>query len=147
MRKNVIDFIIIPDKELVIEYFDGPVSLQDAITLKYREIQVPDYKPEYSFITDLRRAELLINYDQLAEFFQFMEFTGGIIGQRCSAIVTETPKQVAFAELFRDYGNHLPVEWEIFSTLQSALKWLNAPLSEFDYNSITRELYSVKKEV
>ena len=52
MKKNV-DYKILPQLNLIIELFSGPIDINDAVELKKREIEDEAYNPNNNHIISL----------------------------------------------------------------------------------------------
>lgn len=138
-----IKYKILPELNLIIEYYCGKINLDDIINHKKNEIEDIEYRSNYNFIADLRDSELDIAQPDIFDYVSFVEMNNKITGQRKSAILTDTPNQVALTSLFKLKSEKLPVNNKIFSTLEASMEWLN--LSKNYYNHITGIINNMKK--
>jgi len=120
-----IKYKILPELNLIIEYYCGKVNIDDIINHKKSEIEDIEYNPNYNFIGDLRDSELDVTQEDVFVYVSFLETNNKVSGQRKSAILTNTPNQVAFTSLFKHKSKKLPANNQIFSTLEAAMEWLN----------------------
>jgi signal transduction histidine kinase len=86
---------------------------------------MPDYKPEYAILIDLRLATFVDenkNFEQVLEVFQAIP---GKDGLRKFALLTTTPQQVVYSTMFSQRIRSMyPFSIEVFSTYDGALNWL-----------------------
>jgi len=125
--KTYIHYKILPELNLILEYYGGKITLNDVINHKSLEIRDIDYNENYHFISDMRDTEFNIDSQDFNEYLKFLNRNNKVIGQRKSAILTNTPNQVAITSLFKSKSKHFPVSFEIFSTLEGAFNWVNLP--------------------
>jgi len=120
-----IRYKILPELNLIIEYYGGKINLDDVICHKRLEIKDLEYNGNYHFIADLRDVELNVSIQDITDYLHFVKKNNQVIGQRNSAILTNSPNQVAITTLFKMKGENLPVGYEVFSTLEAAIEWIN----------------------
>jgi hypothetical protein len=130
MTKNI-SYRILPDLELIVESYYGIVSINDYIQLKTAQLIDNQFNPLFSNIADIRNTELSISNDDIIMCINFMKSANGLIGKRRAAVLTATPNQVAISILFARYGKELPVQYEVVSTLEAALKWVKKSPSDY----------------
>jgi hypothetical protein len=143
MLKNYTDFVIIPEKKLIIEYFSGKIELKDILELKYRESLETEYNSNYNIIDDSRDAEFLLNENEISKYVNHIINNKLINGKRNAAYLTKTPNQVVIATLFDMLKKELPINVRIFSTVEVAMNWLE--LSEEDKRLIEFYLEKLRK--
>lgn len=118
------NFKIIPDKEIIIEYFAGKISLENILELKLRESQDLNYNSNFNIIDDSRDAEFLLNEQDIKLYVEHLSQSKLFVGERNAAYLTETPNQVVIATLFDVLKKELPVNVKIVSTVDAALSWV-----------------------
>lgn len=139
-----IHYKILPELNLIIEYYCGKINLDDVIDHKKLEIKDLEYSANYHFIADLRDSELdVVSNQDFFDYLDFVEMNNKVAGQRRSAILTNTPNQVAITSLFRMNSKSLPINFEIFSTLEAAIDWVNLSANYFD--DIKESIHNMKK--
>jgi len=141
--KTYIHYKILPELNLILEYYGGKINLNDVINHKSLEIRDIDYNENYHFISDMRDAEFNIISQDFNEYLNFLNKNNKVIGQRKSAILTNTPNQVAITSLFKSKSKHFPVRFEIFSTLEGAFNWVN--LSKDLHEAIKETIRNLKE--
>jgi hypothetical protein len=124
MSKKGTEFFIIEEAKLIVEILTGSITTFDGMQLKKREIADPKYNSSYSFLTDIRNADFYVSEEELDTYIRFLKHTDNAMNTRRSAILTKTPQHVSLAHLYSEIGKELSVEWQIFSTMEVALKWL-----------------------
>lgn len=117
-----IDYIILPQEKLIIEYFSGMVSLKDVIAQKEKLIRNPNYNPGYNLIDDLRDAQFELIKEQVKGYVDYVFNNKKNIGKRNTAFVTSNPDQVVVSTLFESAKGELPINTMIVSTISTALK-------------------------
>ncbi len=139
--QKVASYQIIPDKRLIIEFLSGNIILEDLINLKLRLVEEKDYNPIYNHILDFREANVSLSGNNIDSYISFIENHEKILATRRSAILTLTPAQVAITTLYIEKGRHLPVNWNIFSTIEAALDWAQQnQLKEEGYEEILSQI-------
>lgn len=139
---KILHYKIIPDLKLTIEYFKGKIYLDDIIDFKNIEIKDKEYNPNHNSVGDFRDAELLLDENQIKEFINYVKINNKNIGVRKSALLTNTPDQVVTTSLYQLNSEGLPMSFKIFSTLESALKWVG--ISPNDYHKIEKTIQDMK---
>lgn len=122
---------ILTEIPVIVEYYEGLITLNDLIEFEIREMNDENYSPDLNTITDLRNAKLSALDYEVNEFVNFLKQTKGIVGNRKVAIITNTPDQVAITSLYSMYTKDLPIKNEVFSTIEAAISWLGLPVSLF----------------
>ena len=129
--ENRLKYFIYPEYNLVIEFLAGNIGLEDYINLKRTEIADPRYKPTYNHVIDIRKSNILNSDVSLKgdlnlnaeNYARFISATPELSAKRKSAFITITSEQVVATILYKSL-NLLPMEMEVFSTVEAALKWL-----------------------
>ena len=122
-------YYIFSNKKLIVEIlFEVPGNMvEEYINLKKSEIDDPEYNRNFNFIVDLRR----VNFKHVESFSKIINSylerardIEGLVGEHKTALITNTPDQVVVSTMYRATTD-LPITIEIFSTIKSALEWLN----------------------
>lgn len=119
-----IQYSIDVDKRLITEIWPEKVSIEDYQQVKQSEFNDPNFDPKFDVITDLRLLKIKYNEAILDKIISFIKINFDKISNRKSAIVTNSPNQVANSMMFSIKGKILPLNIEIFSTMESAVKWI-----------------------
>lgn len=123
MEKNL-NYQIIPDKKLIIEYYSGSITLNDLILFQHTISFNRKYNPNFNIIHDFREASLSLNEADVMEYIQFIKNSSKLCGVRRTAHVTSSPKQVVAITLFNLLKNDLPVNAQVVSTIYAAVNWV-----------------------
>ncbi len=132
MRKNT-NYIILPEKKLILDCCKGQATVKDAIDLKKAELSDELYNPAYNIITDFREFDSYINSTNIKTITHFISFLkeSGIKGK--VAMLSIEPNQMVVCAFLRQLCNELmTIRIEIFSTLKSALRYVECPYEYFN---------------
>lgn len=148
MGKNV-DYKIISHLELIAEYYHGEVLADDIIDLKRRELADSAYNSGYNtivFLQDLtiRKLDSELIQSQMSKYIEYASNNKNILGSRKTAILTNTPNQVAVGTLYQDDAKAFPIEFKIVSTLEATIEWVR--LSMDNYDEVNAILKSFRNE-
>lgn len=122
--KKIISYKILHYQKIIIEYYSGPISLIDIKELKLAEIKDNNFDSSYNILMDGRETNLLTSYQDILDLIDFIKSNPKIIGKRNSSFLTKTPNQVAQTTLLKLQSEILPMNYNIFSTMDSALKFI-----------------------
>lgn len=133
---------ILPELKIMVEYFSLETSLKDKI--EHRKIVIQDkyFNPNYNFITDFRDTHIDFSVDDVSAYIEFAKNATKMHGDRRSAILTNTPNQTVFSSLYVLELKNEPTHVEIFSTMDSAIKWVG--LSSIDIRKIESVINEMK---
>jgi hypothetical protein len=93
-------FSIIPECNLLIEYYAGKVSLSHFLELKKQEALHPYYSPSLSVITDIRNVDYHVFEKQyLEQFVNFIKQNNTYNAKRKTIIITQRQIKL-YAQLF-----------------------------------------------
>ncbi|WP_430815922.1 hypothetical protein [Carboxylicivirga sp. RSCT41] len=137
-----IEYRILPKFELIIEFYKGVIKLGDILNLKDDELVNIDYSARYNYIADFRLADLEIDINDVNEYVRFAENNQLVGHKKRVAFLTHTPKQAAFLTLYHHLSSSLPIETNVFTQLESAIDWVQLPISNLE--SIDLILKSMK---
>ena len=112
---------------LILEYYSGEIRMCDIFHLK--EIISKDklYNATFNIIHDFRDAIFNITQDDIEMIKDFFDSHPEILNKRFGAYLTSKPNEVAFSTLFSVFFYSFPIKSKTFSTIESALIWLNKP--------------------
>lgn len=129
---------ILEDIGLIIQYHEKSLTYSGMKNLSQEIINDKAFNPDYGFIIDVRRTNLIITEKELHEYGNWMKDNLGLKGCRQVAILTSTPDQVAKFTLFM-LNEHLSgINILIFSTINAAVYFLNIGSQAIE--SITNEI-------
>ena len=120
---------ILPEFNIIIEFYSGPVNLSDLTDIRNKLINEKLLINNFNFIVDLRNAVFDLHTNVVEEFISYVKQKSDLIWKRKTSIISLTPNQSAFSVLYiSDLGNS-PLKVNTFSTIESALKWVDLPPS------------------
>jgi hypothetical protein len=121
-----VKYKIISDLKLVLEFFSGPLCIDDIFFLKQIEIKDSDYDSNYNFIIDFTSAAFSkVSTTDIKGYIKYIQRNERIVGSRKTALITKTPEHVVKTMLYKDESKNLPIRYKIVSTLDAALAWTN----------------------
>ena len=124
------DYIIIKEKELIVEYYSGPIYLNDFIDIHEKKSNDIDFNPNFNLIIDFRDAKISLNEKDVLELIDYHKTNEKLYGSRRAAHITKTPKQVVAGINFDRYNKELPIEIEVCSTLEASLDWVGLDIED-----------------
>tara|TARA_R110001583_G_scaffold412_4_gene3882 strand:- start:25584 stop:25922 length:339 start_codon:yes stop_codon:yes gene_type:complete len=106
MLENYIDFNIIPEKRLIIEYFSGEIAIEDIVKLKLLEIEHQDYNNTFIIFSDFRDGNFTINNDGIPALLNNLKLNNLVMGKHNTSLLTRSPNQVVASTLLtHDYAS------------------------------------------
>jgi hypothetical protein len=127
---------ILPEKRLIIRYYQGLFSLNDLIAFLNETGKDALYDPTFNVINDFRNAESTVKIGEINTLFGYVKGSKKIYGKRKSAFITRTPNQTVFSMMMGLLKYENEVKFKTFSTLIEAIKWLglaSSDLIEIEY--------------
>ena len=121
---------IIPELNLIVEFSCGKFYLKDLAQIKQQQFLEKNYNPNYNYLTILSYCDIIYTTDDIIDYSSELTKYNELIGKRKSAILTDTPSQVALSVLYSRQLKEFPISYNIFSTLEAALKWVNLPTNK-----------------
>lgn len=100
----------------------------------------PHFRINYNLINDFSDATFEVTNEGIQTLFSWLKTRNS--SERKSALLTATPDQVARILLFsKRHQGALPMQINIFSTLKSAINWVDLPSEkETEIKNILEEL-------
>jgi len=134
---------IIPELNLVIEYFGGVLTIEDIINTKKQEIK-ENYDPEFNFIVDFRDVQNIFNEKELIEYIEFVSQRKEFVGTRKSAIISNSSVSLVTTSIYAMHGKRsLPMDIKIVQNLSEAMHWTE--VEKNNYHSINEVLSGYKE--
>lgn len=115
---------ILPEYQLIIELYYGPIKLADILELKKTEIEDKDYNSGFNFLVIIDQADMLLTESDYKTYVDAIKTDSRIVAKRRSALLTDTPRQVVSMYFYEQAARELPIVFNTFSTLDSALLWI-----------------------
>jgi hypothetical protein len=127
--KSIYKYSILKKEGLIIQFHQNELKLEGIKKLKLDIINDPDFDPDFVFLVDVKNAQIMMTTDELAQYGDFVSAKLKLKGARRLAILTSNPNQVAKSIIYTHNSNLKPLVYEVFSTLNGALKWLDVDAS------------------
>ncbi len=138
-------YCILPELNLIIEYYWGVINLDNIKNLESRKNNDVDSDCNYNVILDIRDAKFNLGEEDIVEISVFMKTNKNSFGKRKCAFLTITPNQVVSPMLYKSQINSFPMKYEIFSTMNASLRFINVPRIQKKY--IERIISDLRTEV
>lgn len=122
---------------LIVEFVTGKLIYEESLEFKRNLSQDKDFNSAYNFITILYSCELLYTEEEINKYKIFLDQNKNIIGKRRSALLTNSPEHVVFSHIYKEALSNFPMNFQIFTTINAALSWLQLPIS---YENIINNL-------
>jgi|WetSurMetagenome_2_1015567.scaffolds.fasta_scaffold820282_1 hypothetical protein len=131
--KKLANYIILSELKVMVECYKGQLNATDAINYKKSMHENPAFDPAFNIITDLRETEMNIKTEnQVNQLRDFLDFLKDTPVQRKVALLTDKPNQAVLAHLFKEFGKETLIEYEVFSTLAAAIKFVDLSPNYYD---------------
>lgn len=131
--EKIIRYKILPELRLVIEFAQGDVFLEDSINLKKQQMKDENFDASYNFIVVANNANMNFNEEQIEAYVSFVKSQAALIENRKSAIITSTPDQVVVYTIYDIAVEMLPMNFQVVSTLETAMNWTNVPMEQLEF--------------
>lgn len=131
--EKIIRYQILPELRLVIEFAQGDVFLEDSINLKKQQMKDENFDASYNFIVVANNANMNFNEEQIEAYVSFVKSQAALIENRKSAIITSTPDQVVVYTIYDIAVEMLPMNFQVVSTLETAMNWTNVPMEQLEF--------------
>lgn len=128
MMRDYFTYKIIPELKLVIEFGYGTLNFEKGLSFKLEEVKDKAFDPTFNFLVVYTDVHVQFSKKDINHYVDLLKEHTEIIGKRKSAMLTKTPNHVVFNYLYREALKEFPMTFEIFSTLDAALKWLGVPI-------------------
>ena len=126
--KSFRKYKILKQKKLVIEIYKNDLFFRDAEELKKRIFEDGEFCQGLNFLIDVRKTTYNVTSNQLKKYRDFIISNLEPKAIKKIALLTNKPEQVAHGLLFGYNQSKLLYNYNVFSTLEAAVKWL-----EIDY--------------
>jgi hypothetical protein len=115
---------ILPELNLIIEYFAGHIDAECVVAEKNRMINDPLFDQSYNVLDDFRNAIMDYSYEGTKEIIEWIAKNHN--HPRKAAHLTTSPDQVVATTLFDNLkSTKLIINLKIFSTLEQAINWVD----------------------
>ena len=116
---------ILPNHNLIIEYYSGDIDFVSFMNFKKKLIAEPLFTPTLNILIHFKNATFKMTDEEINKYIHFSETDIKVVGKRKIALITKTPNQVVVTTLFKMIQRIKSKSVEIFSTKEAALRWLN----------------------
>ena len=123
-------YVILENESLIIEYYCGKFYVNDLIDFKKRIGKDKKFKPTYNVISDIRELEFLFKMPEVKQYVDFLVTNQKQVGIRKTTMITDTPNQVITSLSFDILKGTLPINFKVYSSLESAYAFLGLSLSD-----------------
>jgi len=124
--KPQFNYVILPDKKLIIELYYGTFTQQDILLFKKRQANYPLWDSSFSKLSDMRYSTLQITEAEIEKLTTFVVANKHWNVDRKTASVTNKPNHIVFEKLYNIYKpNESKISFEAFSSIESAAFWLD----------------------
>jgi hypothetical protein len=124
MNQLISKYQILTANKLIIEYHSGNLEVASFINFKTELSTDSSFSPNFNFIIDLQDVTFTASESDLKKYANFLTDSKIYKGTRNIAVITKTPDQVVSSMLFKILFSNPSIIIEIFSTFDSAVKWL-----------------------
>tara|TARA_R110001592_G_scaffold76429_2_gene230667 strand:- start:974 stop:1405 length:432 start_codon:yes stop_codon:yes gene_type:complete len=137
-------YLIISNLNLIIQFHQNDLTFEGIKKLKQTIINDSKYNPEYNVIIDLRLADVKMTPNELQRYGNWVQ---DILNdtKKNMALLTSNPNQVTSATLYRLNDNFTNLNYEVFSTMEAALRHIDIDISNMQF--IETEIDKLKEEV
>lgn len=128
--KNYIDFLIVKELKLIIEYYAGDIYLEDFIRTHDKKGNHSDFNANFNLMVDFRDSTIHLTQPEIIQLVDYHKNSKILYGERKAAHITKTPRQVVAGMNFDIHNKKLPISIKVFSTVGASLNWVNVKMDE-----------------
>lgn len=110
-------------KKRLLQTFSGDIDFAKLISLTIKLHNDPDYSPDMDCILDLSDCNLLLSFDDMSRFVEFLTNTEKRLRGHL-AIIAKSPATYGTTRIFAGLGEDLQGEINYFQSIADAEKWL-----------------------
>lgn len=140
MSQLISNYIILKEKNIIIECHSGNLDLESYINFVTSTTLDPLFSTNMNYLIDLSDVVVTSSLDDIYKYNTFTEDKFKSVRKRKVAMVTNTPNQMVFSTLFKNSNTQKLKEIEIFSTSTAAIDWLNSNLIKIEFLDILTTL-------
>lgn len=118
------NYRIFPERNLIIEFHDGLIRVEELIAFKKHQAAHPDYSPNRNMLADLRFAKFTQRSKKVQKYVNFLSDHKDIAGVRNVALLADSPDPVVMGTLYKFMQRDLPQNLQIFAKMENAITWL-----------------------
>ncbi len=136
---------IIQEININLEYYSGITNVNDLVELRGQLSHEKQLNNQFNFIVDLRDAIFDLHSNVVEDFISYVKSTKDLLWKRKTAILSSTPGQTAFSDLYISESYNMPMKVRSFSYLESVINWLE--LSSADKTLIENVIIDIKSNI
>lgn len=131
MAHDILKYCIFPELKIIVDVWVGEVTMEHVIECKLKQTNDENWDFSFSSLSDMRNASFPTDEDEVQKLIDYAKKDTRWVTKRKTAHLTNSPNHVVFQTLLNmnkptEFGN----KFGLFSTLESALKWLQVDLKD-----------------
>lgn len=111
------------NKNIVIETFTGDVDYDKLLTVTKALHTHPEYSPDMNAVLDLSEAALLLNFDEVEDFVEWLSAQKNRLTGYC-AFITKSALTYGGTRMYLGIGEDLQKKTRYFDSLDEAIAWI-----------------------
>ncbi len=134
---------ILYDRPLIVEYYNGLITVEDFIHLKNTIKEEPNYNFYSNTILDLRDCDIKIEMEELETLINFYRANFEKKEDRTVAYLTSKPNEIVLATLYSVLveNSDLNINTNVYTTIKPIIKLFGEEIiTEKEYIEIIAEL-------
>ncbi|MBN4082791.1 hypothetical protein JYT50_00215 [bacterium AH-315-A23] len=136
------EYIILEEIKLIIEFYQGDITLRGMKNMKRNLFQDKYYNAEYKILSDLRLSKNSLTIEEAEDYGAWVGEKLKSLGSSSQAILTSTPQQVVQSLIYSSNVNFKNNNCKVFSTLEGVLNFLSIDISNIEV--IKNEINKIK---
>jgi len=141
IMENAMQYQIIPERNLILEYYSGVIHKMDILNFKIEISKNVAYNHSYNIIHDFRDANFITDVNEIKSFIDHIKSNKRTYAQKKISFITDNPNQVSITYLFTLFKKETLLIADTFSTVEGAVVWVGLKPTETDYiKSLFEEL-------
>lgn len=133
-------FIILNQHHIIIEYHQDTLNLNSYLAFKTSVFKHPLYSNSHNILVNFKNVNFQIDASEVEKFADFINQSQKNAQAKKVAFITKTPNQFVPTTIYKIKQNNPTYAVEIFSTYESALKWLKSDLCAEQLDTIFKDL-------
>ncbi|MBK3519331.1 hypothetical protein [Carboxylicivirga marina] len=118
-------FKIIRELNLIVEYYQGDITVHDIIRNKKATIQHPDFNKDANVVLDLRDANVMFEKDDMQTLVTFFKSNSEFQGDKKAVYLTSKPQEVVNTMLFSLKVGEFSIKPQTVSTIEAAVAFMH----------------------
>lgn len=123
---------IIPELKLLLEYYEGFITLDSFLKYKNDLISDSAYNNSFCAINDLRNCTLAYNTEELKKYVEFAGKYEHGEDLRRSVTITNAPEQVVLSSMYAKHSHEVNDISFVVSSMLAAIEYLHLPVEQLD---------------